>query len=1022
MTRTVLRAAETTVCLALLAASTRAPRANQVFPQEFAGDRFIAQASGVQTLSFPGFASAAGLSLVGNAAIVSDRLRIAPAGLTQSGAAWLTTSQAVGDGFETTFQFQLGRVSGGGGDGFAFVIQNVAPTRVLVIGDSITMAPAGYNSFRRPLWQQLTSAGLLVDFIGTEHANHGGAFPDSDFDPDHEGHWGARADQIGDALPAWLGGYTPDIALIHIGTNDAMLWDGQWNFVWQTIGDILGIISALQADNPNVTIFVAKLIPIENRANPGETAWNDQIDLLNAQIPWVGVWGSTATSRVIIVDQNTGFSASAHTSDGIHPNEIGEEKMATKWFNAIVAAGGVEAVSHTGAGTSVLGGNGGGLGYRGIRNSLAVEFDTWRNYNLGDPNDNHISVHTTGVGPNQDGEGFALGAAASPVDLSDGQVHTGRISYQPGTLRVYVDNLGVPVLAAGADLGAILNLADGRAWVGFTAATFNAFEDHDILNWSFTPAALEICNDQVDNDGDGLVDAADPDCASSGQALQIGLTPNTTTGYINDPVTVTARVTNLSGTPQAGAYVWFLVSSGPNAQVNSGMAPGQGLGCDPIDCRTDNNGEVRWTYSGGGSPGSDVIESATYSVPRRTRVKAAAQRQWQTPPAPIGQGNGLAGAYYNGLQFTGQPITRVDPAINFWFGDNAPISGIQADNFSVCWLGQIQAQFSEAYTFTIVSDDGVRLWIDDRLVIDQWIDHSLASASGVITLTGNQKYNLRLEYYDRLASAGVRLYWSSHSTPYSIVPQSQLYSHGGPLALRPHFAQLPEGGQQAFTLYPALPVTWSVTGGGTIDQNGIYRSPASFAAPEQVLIRADATDGSLRHGLAAVLLMPSAQTGMGDGLAGRYYDNMDFSGPSTARLDARVDFSFDSASPDPAMGPDTFSVRWSGQVEAPLTQTYTFSVQTDDGARLWVNGLLLIDAFFDQGASLWSGTIDLVAGQKYDLALEYYEKHRRCHRPAFLEHPLGFLCRRFPPADSMPTEPTVMPMGCRIGGKQLTPP
>jgi hypothetical protein len=66
-------------------------------------------------------------------------------------------------------------------------------------------------------------------------------------------------------------------------------------------------------------------------------------------------------------------------------------------------------------------------------------------------------------------------------------------------------------------------------------------------------------------------------------------------------------------------------------------------------------------------------------------------------------------------------------------------------------------------------------------------------------------------------------------------------------------------------------------------------------------------------------------------------------------------------------------VRWTGQVLAQLTETYTFSTTADDGIRLWVNGVQLVNDWVDQGPTTQSGTIALVAGQEYPIKIEYYQ-------------------------------------------------
>ena len=129
---------------------------------------------------------------------------------------------------------------------------------------------------------------------------------------------------------------------------------------------------------------------------------------------------------------------------------------------------------------------GSGIGYAGqmpdgIRNSVAVEFDSNQNPDFNDPSASHVSVHTNGTGPNSAHEDYSLGSVnTSGFILDDGQVHTAAIDYTPGTLRVFLDNLSTPVLTVPLDLAEKLDLDKGRAWLGFTAANMDLM---DVLNW-----------------------------------------------------------------------------------------------------------------------------------------------------------------------------------------------------------------------------------------------------------------------------------------------------------------------------------------------------------------------------------------------------------------------------------------------------------------------------------------------------------------------------------------------------------
>jgi hypothetical protein len=162
-----------------------------------------------------------------------------------------------------------------------------------------------------------------------------------------------------------------------------------------------------------------------------------------------------------------------------------------------------------------LGTLGSGLGYAaahddaaGIPDSLAIEFDTLSlsEYGatpgtfFGDPNSNHISVHSRGPEPNHADEAYSLGNATQGLpNFKDGNLHSVTISYTPGSLRVSVDCAEKPALTVALRLDSFsgkgftdASVLDktGKAWVGFTAATGGLIETHDILSWKLEPARL----------------------------------------------------------------------------------------------------------------------------------------------------------------------------------------------------------------------------------------------------------------------------------------------------------------------------------------------------------------------------------------------------------------------------------------------------------------------------------------------------------------------------------------------------
>ncbi len=83
-----------------------------------------------------------------------------------------------------------------------------------------------------------------------------------------------------------------------------------------------------------------------------------------------------------------------------------------------------------------------------------------------------------------------------------------------------------------------------------------------------------------------------------------------------------------------------------------------------------------------------------------------------------GLSHGLTATYYSSEDLTGSSVTRVDPMVDFDWGKSSPEPSIPADNFSARWTGRIEAEHTEPYTYYVIADEGVRLWIDGNLVID----------------------------------------------------------------------------------------------------------------------------------------------------------------------------------------------------------------------------------------------------------------------------------------------------------------
>jgi glucose/arabinose dehydrogenase len=146
----------------------------------------------------------------------------------------------------------------------------------------------------------------------------------------------------------------------------------------------------------------------------------------------------------------------------------------------------------------------------------------------------------------------------------------------------------------------------------------------------------------------------------------------------------------------------------------------------------------------------------------------------------IGTGTGLLGHYFErGANdgFAGTPqMTRIDSIIHFDWDLGSPAPGVlRADNLLVRWTGEVQAPLDGLYTFFVSTDDGVRLWVDNQLLIDQWVPRAETESAATVQLERGRKYDIRMEYFEAGGHAVAHLRWSAPGIPKQVIPRSQLY-------------------------------------------------------------------------------------------------------------------------------------------------------------------------------------------------------------------------------------------------------
>lgn len=202
-----------------------------------------------------------------------------------------------------------------------------------------------------------------------------------------------------------------------------------------------------------------------------------------------------------------------------------------------------------------------------------------------------------------------------------------------------------------------------------------------------------------------------------------------------------------------------------------------------------------------------VVRNRAGSVISRTALLTVATTGWDA-------------SYHDGLGFTGARVQRIDAAIDFGWGTGGPAAAIGADTFSVRWRGFVTPAFSQIYTFAATADDGVRVWVDGRRIIDRWVDQGATVATGRMALTAGVPVLVVVEYYERAGAAQARLEWQSASQARQVIPAS---------AVRP----------AAAVWLSDLPLTVEANGWGPLERD---RSNGEAAAGDgRVLTIADRT-------------------------------------------------------------------------------------------------------------------------------------------------------------------------------------
>jgi hypothetical protein len=165
------------------------------------------------------------------------------------------------------------------------------------------------------------------------------------------------------------------------------------------------------------------------------------------------------------------------------------------------------------------------------------------------------------------------------------------------------------------------------------------------------------------------------------------------------------------------------------------------------------------------------------AAPRCAAVDAGTAAPSETAPP------GLRGEYYGDESLAGMRFVRIDAQVSFDWSMAPATASFPMEHYSVQWTGQVTPPSSGTFTFYTTSDDGVRLWVNNRLLIDNWTGHAPTEDSGTIALEGGRPYDIVLQYFQGVAGAVIRLSWSATGIAKQLIPSTQLRA-----SMQGHFA------------------------------------------------------------------------------------------------------------------------------------------------------------------------------------------------------------------------------------------
>ena len=192
------------------------------------------------------------------------------------------------------------------------------------------------------------------------------------------------------------------------------------------------------------------------------------------------------------------------------------------------------------------------------------------------------------------------------------------------------------------------------------------------------------------------------------------------------------------------------------------------IGPNAAVARTGGGGSSRIDPRSSVTPLQGIIDAVGSSVKVRYAKGCRMEGEIEPVPAallspePGASRHGLKGEYFTNMNLQGEAaLTRIDSTLDFDWGGDGPARGFQADSFSVRWTGFLTPPTSGTFNISVRSDDGIRLYVDDRLLLENWSDHAAEVRSATVQLEGGKPYRVVVEFYENGGGAIAQLGFAS---------------------------------------------------------------------------------------------------------------------------------------------------------------------------------------------------------------------------------------------------------------------